>query len=75
MGMEVLAGLFGISVYVAYSLGFKKGTSTSAQVTMLMMREFLNESQGSDWTDITLGKNFNRAHRWMQQVEDATEES
>ncbi len=53
MGIEVLAGLFGISVYVAYSLGFRKGTSTSAQVTMLMMREFLNESQGSDWTDIT----------------------
>ena len=75
MGMEVLAGLFGISVYVAYSLGFRKGTSTSAQVTMLMMREFLNESQGSDWTDITLGKNMNRVHRWMAEMDSGEEKS
>ena len=41
---------------------------------MILMREFLNHSKGSDWVDITLGKNFNRVHRWMDNLEDGEEE-
>tara|TARA_B100000287_G_scaffold409933_1_gene437802 strand:+ start:870 stop:1100 length:231 start_codon:yes stop_codon:yes gene_type:complete len=73
MGIELYAALFGVSLYVAYNLGFRKGTATSATATMWIMREFLNEKQGADWTDITLGKNFNRVHRWMSEMEDGEE--
>ena len=56
------------------SMGYKKGTALSAQATKILMREFLNHSKGSDWVDITLGKNFNRVHRWMDNLEDGEEE-
>ena len=74
IGLELAAMLFGIGLYIAYHMGFSKGTSTSAQATMIIMREFLADKQGYDWTDITLGKNFNRLTRWMEQLENGDEE-
>tara|TARA_Y100000996_G_scaffold381989_1_gene336908 strand:+ start:726 stop:959 length:234 start_codon:yes stop_codon:yes gene_type:complete len=74
IGIELAGALMGIGFYIAYHMGFRKGTATSAKATMWIMREFLNEKQGSDWTDITLGKNFNRVHRWMSEMEDGEEE-
>ena len=74
IGLELAAACMGIVFYVAYQMGYKKGTSLSAQATMILMREFLNHSKGSDWVDITLGKNFNRVHRWMDNLEDGEEE-
>jgi len=73
IGLELSAMLIGITAYLAYRWGFRKGTASSATATMVIMREFLNESQGSDWTDITLGKNFNRVHRWMEKLENGEE--
>jgi hypothetical protein len=74
IGLELACAVFGIGLYIAYYIGFRKGTATSAHATMIIMREFLNHSQGSDWTDITLGKNMNRVHRWMDRLEDGEEE-
>ena len=74
IGLELAAAILGIGFYLAYQMGFRKGTNASAQATMIIMREFLNHSQGSDWTDITLGKNMNRVHRWMAEMEDGEEE-
>ena len=68
IGLDLAAALFGIGLYIAYHLGYRKGTALSAQATMIIMREFLSNSQGKDWTDITLGKNFNRVHRWMDRL-------
>ena len=73
IGLELSAMLIGITAYLAYRWGFRQGTASSATATMVIMREFLNESQGSDWTDITLGKNFNRVHRWMDKLENGEE--
>tara|TARA_B100001996_G_scaffold216204_1_gene166227 strand:- start:34 stop:270 length:237 start_codon:yes stop_codon:yes gene_type:complete len=72
--LELAGALMGIGFYISYHIGFRKGTATSAQATMLIMREFLADKQGYDWTDITLGKNFNRLTRWMDQLEKNGEE-
>ena len=74
IGLELAGAVLGIGLYIAYYMGFRKGTATSAHATMIIMREFLNHSQGSDWTEITLGKNMNRVHRWMAEMEDGEEE-
>ena len=74
IGLELAAACMGIGFYVAYQMGYKKGTALSAQATMILMREFLNHTKGSDWVDNTLGKNFNRVHRWMDNLEDGEEE-
>jgi len=74
IGLELAGILLGIGLYISYNMGFRKGTATSAQATMILMREFLADKKGYDWTDITLGKNFNRLTRWMEQLENGDEE-
>ena len=74
IGLELAGAVLGIGLYIAYYMGFRKVTATSAHATMIIMREFLNHSQGPDWTDITLGKNMNRVHRWMAEMDDGEEE-
>tara|TARA_Y100000817_G_scaffold261840_1_gene216409 strand:+ start:540 stop:773 length:234 start_codon:yes stop_codon:yes gene_type:complete len=73
--MELAVIVTALIAYGAYSFGYRKGTTTSAQTTMLIIREFLKEKQGVDWTNITLGNNFNRLHRWMAEMENGEEES
>jgi|TARA_B110000914_G_C15520146_1_gene476316 hypothetical protein len=72
INMAVMVGC--VAVAVAYTWGYRKGTQTSAQATMLIMREFLKSYMGESETNMMLGKNFNRLARWMEDIDEDIQE-